>query len=287
MSTTTSGRRSSGKPKRIRPGAIVGQVVLVATSVIAIYPLYYMVVTALKNRQGYLSNQFLPPLSPTLMNIREALSNGDLITWALNSVIVTVCSVLLATAASIFAAYALARMNFYGRDAILNGTVSLMVVPPVVLVVPLFLLMVKANLINTLPSVIIIYAGLTIPLSVYLLTNFFRTLPYEIEEAARIDGCSTFGILWRIVLPLSAPALLTCIIVNPLWVWNELLIALVFLQSNQSRTLIAGLTLFKGQYTVNEPLVMSGALIATVPMLLLYLFGQRFFIRGLVAGSGK
>lgn len=226
-------------------------------------------------------------MRPTLVNLTEALGRGDLVTWIFNSVVVTVCSVLIATAVSVFAAYALARMDFYGREIILNGTVSLMVVPPVVLIVPLFLLMVKANLINTLPSVIIVYAGLTIPLSVYLLTNFFRTLPYEIEEAARIDGCSTFGILWRIVLPLSAPALLTCIIVNALWVWNELLIALVFLQSNDSRTLIAGLTLFKGQFSVNEPLVMSGALIATVPMLLLYLFGQRFFIRGLVAGSGK
>lgn len=286
MSTTIS-RRDAKKARRITPGVVAKQALLLGMSVIAIYPLYYMVITAFKSRKAYLDNQFLPPLRPTLANLTEALGRGDLVTWIFNSVVVTVCSVLIATTVSVFAAYALARMDFYGRDIILNGTVSLMVVPPVVLIVPLFLLMVKANLINTLPSVIIVYAGLTIPLSVYLLTNFFRTLPYEIEEAARIDGCSTFGILWRIVLPLSAPALLTCIIVNALWVWNELLIALVFLQSNDSRTLIAGLTLFKGQFSVNEPLVMSGALIATVPMLLLYLFGQRFFIRGLVAGSGK
>ncbi len=256
-------------------------------SVIAIYPLYYMVITAFKSREEYLNSQFLPPLRPTLESIREALGRGDLITWTINSVLVTVFSVLIATAVSVLAAYALARMNFYGRDAFLNGTVALMVVPPVVLVVPLFLLMVQAGLINTLPSVIIVYTGLTIPISVYLLTNFFRALPYEIEEAARIDGATTFGILWRIVLPLSAPALLTCGVVNALFVWNELLIALVFLQSNESRTLVAGLTLFKGQFSVNEPLVMSGTLIATVPMLLLYMFGQRFFIRGLVAGAGK
>jgi raffinose/stachyose/melibiose transport system permease protein len=255
--------------------------------VFALYPLYYMVITAFKTREQYLNSQFMPPFRPTLENVLEALSQGDLLTWILNSVIVTVSSVLIATAVSVLAAYALARMDFYGRDAFLNGAVSLMVVPPVVLIVPLFLLMVEVGLINTLPSVIIVYTGLTIPISVYLLTNFFRALPYEIEEAARIDGCTTFGILWRIVLPLSAPALLTCVVVNALYVWNELLVALVFLQSNESRTLVAGLTLFKGQFSVNEPLVMSGALIATVPMLLLYLFGQRFFIRGLVAGSGK
>jgi raffinose/stachyose/melibiose transport system permease protein len=226
-------------------------------------------------------------LHPTLQNLRDAIAQGDLLQWMLNSVIVTAVSVLAATAASVLAAYALARMRFPGRDTILSAIVSLMVVPPVVLVVPLFLLMVRVGLISTLPSVIVVYVGLTIPLSVYLLTNFFRALPYEIEEAARIDGCSPLGVLWRIVLPLSAPALLTSIVVNAFWVWNELLIALVFLQSNESRTLVAGLTLFQGQFQVNEPLIMTGALIATIPMLLLYLFGARFFIRGLVAGSGK
>ena len=286
MSTTSSaqGRRTS---RQFTLGGLLKQALLVAMSVIALYPLYYMVITAFKSREEYLNSQFLPPLRPTLDNVLEALSRGDLITWTFNSVVVTVSSVLIATAVSVLAAYALARMNFYGRDAFLNGTVSLMVVPPVVLVVPLFLLMVNVGLINTLPSVIVVYTGLTIPISVYLLTNFFQALPYEIEEAARIDGCTSFGILWRVVLPLSAPALLTCVVVNALFVWNELLVALVFLQSNDSRTLVAGLTLFKGQFSVNEPLVMSGALIATVPMLLLYLFGQRFFIRGLVAGSGK
>lgn len=286
MSTTSSaqGRRTT---RRFTLGGLLKQALLVAMSVIAIYPLYYMVITAFKSREEYLDSQFLPPLRPTLESMREALGRGDLIIWTINSVLVTVFSVLIATAVSVLAAYALARMNFYGRDAFLNGTVALMVVPPVVLVVPLFLLMVQAGLINSLPSVIIVYTGLTIPISVYLLTNFFRALPYEIEEAARIDGATTFGILWRIVLPLSAPALLTCVVVNALFVWNELLIALVFLQSNESRTLVAGLTLFKGQFSVNEPLVMSGTLIATVPMLLLYMFGQRFFIRGLVAGAGK
>jgi raffinose/stachyose/melibiose transport system permease protein len=283
---TRSSREGRGK-RILKVDAILKHAVLIAMSVVALYPIYYMVITAFKNREEYLSRQFLPPLHPTLQNVRAALSKGDLLQWMLNSTVVTTVSVLVAAAAAVLAAYALARMQFPGRDTILTGIVSLMVVPPVVLIVPLFLLMVQAGLINTLPSVIIVYVGLTIPLSVYLLTNFFRALPIEIEEAARLDGCSTMGVLWRVVLPLSAPALLTSIIVNALWVWNELLIALVFLQSNQSRTLIAGLTLFQGQFKVNEPLVMTGALIATIPMLLLYMFGARFFIRGLVAGSGK
>ncbi len=284
VAATQSSRKAKGASSL---GTVLSHAVLIAISIVALYPIYYMVITAFKNRQEYLSSQFLPPLHPTLQNLREAIAQGDLLHWMLNSVIVTAVSVLAATAAAVLAAYALARMQFTGRDTILSGIVSLMVVPPVVLVVPLFLLMVHVGLINTLPSVIVVYVGLTIPLSVYLLTNFFQALPYEIEEAARIDGCSPLGVLWRIVLPLSAPALLTSIVVNAFWVWNELLIALVFLQSNESRTLVAGLTLFQGQFQVNEPLIMTGALIATIPMLLLYLFGARFFIRGLVAGSGK
>lgn len=268
-------------------GDILKHAVLIAMSVIALYPIYYMIITAFKRREEYLSSQFLPPLNPTIRHMEEALLRGDLLQWMLNSAIVTAVSVVGSTAAAVLAAYALARMKFPGRDTILSGTVSLMVVPPVVLIIPLFLLMVRAGLINTLPSVIIVYVGLTIPLAVYLLTNFFRALPIEIEEAARLDGCTSIGVLWRVVLPLSAPALLTTTIVNALWVWNELLIALVFLQSNESRTLVAGLTLFQGQFKVNEPLVMSGALLATIPMLLLYVLGSRFFIRGLTTGSGK
>src|SRR3712207_5258242 len=159
------------RARRFTLGGLLKHALLVAMSVVAIYPLYYMVITAFKSRKEYVDSQFLPPLRPTLEPLLEALRQGDLVTWTLNSVIVTVCSVFVATAVSVLAAYAVARMDFYGRDAFLNGAVSLMVVPPVVLVVPLFLLMVNANLINTLPSVIVVYAGLTIPISVYLLTN--------------------------------------------------------------------------------------------------------------------
>ena len=190
MATTRSSRAGKGTP---RLGTILSHVVLIAISVVALYPIYYMVITAFKSREEYLSSQFLPPLHPTLQNLRDAIAQGDLLQWMLNSVIVTAVSVLAATAAAVLAAYALARMRFPGRDTILSGIVSLMVVPPVVLVVPLFLLMVRVGLISTLPSVIVVYVGLTIPLSVYLLTNFFRALPYEIEEAARIDGCSPLG----------------------------------------------------------------------------------------------
>jgi ABC-type glycerol-3-phosphate transport system permease component len=147
--------------------------------------------------------------------------------------------------------------------------------------------MVNIGLVNKIPSVIIIYCGLLIPFSVYLLVSFFRSLPPELFDAAAIDGCSNLDTFWRITLPLSTPAMVTLIVVNALFVWNELFIALVFLQGETVMTLMPGLTLFKGHFTVNEPLIMAGTLIATVPMILLYLFGQRLFVEGLVAGAVK
>jgi ABC-type glycerol-3-phosphate transport system permease component len=120
-----------------------------------------------------------------------------------------------------------------------------------------------------------------------MLTNFFKTIPFEIIESAVMDGASSFEILRKILLPLSAPALITMIVVNTLWVWNDLLVALVLLNKDELRTLMVGITVFGSRYNSDVPVAMAGMLMASVPMLLLYLFGQRYFIRGMVAGAVK
>jgi ABC-type glycerol-3-phosphate transport system permease component len=267
--------------------ALFKQVLLIGMCVLAAYPVYYMVVTAFKTREGWLHNQFGLPVPMTLANFAQALDQGRLLIWFRNSVLVTTAAILASTLVSALAAYAIARMRFRGRETYLNSMIALMVVPPAVLILPLFTLMVQIKLINTLQGLIIIYVGLLIPFSIYLLVSFFSGLPSELFDAAAIDGCSNFGILWRIVAPLSGPAFVTLVVVNALWVWNELLVALVFLQSEELKTLMPGLTLFKGHFSINEPLIMAGTLIATLPMILLYLVGQRFFIEGLVAGAVK
>jgi len=265
----------------------VAQVAMLAVAVLTIYPLYFIVITAFKTRQEYLTNQFLPPSDPTLENFRQAFRDGQLLTWVGNSVLITVASVIVAAIVSSLAAYPLARSRFPGRLPFIGLNIVLMVVPPVVLVVPLFLFFVNLGLVNSRLAVVIIYVGLLIPFSIYLLVNFFATIPRSLEEAARMDGAGQLRTLWSVIMPLSAPAVVTVVVVNAVWVWNELLIALVFLQDDNARTLTAGLTFFQGRFIQNEPLVMTGALIATVPMLLLYIVGQRFFIRGLTAGFGK
>jgi len=278
-------------PMRSRLGTFLAsipkQVILVFFSLVAIFPIYYMVVTAFKTRPNWLHNQFGLPIPFTFQNILDALNKGNIPLWFGNSLVVTVASLIVSTIVSALAAYALARFRFTGRDFYFNSMIALMVIPPAVLILPLFVLMVNIGLVNTLPSVIIIYSGLLIPFSVYLLVSFFRSLPSELFDAAAIDGCSNLDTFWRITVPLSTPALVTLIVVNALFVWNELFIALVFLQDERVKTLMPGLTLFKGHFTVNEPLIMAGTLIATIPMVLLYLFGQRLFVEGLVAGAVK
>jgi raffinose/stachyose/melibiose transport system permease protein len=147
--------------------------------------------------------------------------------------------------------------------------------------------MVNWKLINTYQGAIIIYVGLLLPISVYLLTNFFQTIPNEIVDAARIDGSSTFGIFWSIMMPLSAPAVLTLVVVNAMWVWNELLIALIFLQRDELKTLMVGIATMRSRNYIDIPATMAGLLVATIPILILYMVGQRYFIRGLVSGAVK
>ncbi|HZP82194.1 MAG TPA: carbohydrate ABC transporter permease [Chthonomonadaceae bacterium] len=272
---------------RFHPAAWLRQFLLIGATLLALFPGFFMTVTAFKDSRSYLDNKLGLPWPLTFSNFAEALHGGKFFGWFANSVIFTVGSVLLSTAIAVLAAFALARMRFAGRDALFSVNVALMVVPPVVMLIPLFQLFSDLELINTYPGVILLYAGLTLPFSVYLLTNFFRSIPTELIEAAVTDGASDLRVLLQIVLPLSPPALVTLVITNALWVWNELLIALVFLPSDDMKTLMVGLTVFRSRYNLDVPVTMAGMLLASLPMLLLYLFGQRYFLRGLTAGAVK
>jgi ABC-type glycerol-3-phosphate transport system permease component len=263
------------------------QAVLIVLSFVSLYPLWFVVQTALKTSTAYTADPTGLPGAPTLSNFMQLFSVMPFARWTLNSLLVAFLSVAAATLIAILAAYAVAFGRFIGQSAFLQANIALMALPPVALVVPLFTLMVRIGLINTIPSVILVYTGLLIPFSIFFLVNFFRELPHELIEAATIDGASPGRILTRIVMPLSFATTSTLVIVNAIWVWNELLFALVFLQDNQQRTLMAGLALFQGRYSTNEPLMMAGAFLSILPLVVLYLGSQSFFVRGMTAGIGK
>ncbi len=269
------------------PGDALKQGVLLLASFIALVPTLYMILTALKSDEEYAIDKLGLPDMPVLENFRAVLIDSPFAAWMLNSFILVVGSVLLSIIVSCLAAYAIARMEFKGRDTLLAMSTSLMAVPPIVMIVPLFVLYTQLDLISTYQGAIIIYAGLITPFSVYLLTTFFRTVPKELFESARIDGAGDFLILWRIVLPLSLPALVTLVVVNSLYVWNDLLIAIIFLQEDAKRTLMAGISVFQGRYNNQVPLTMAGMVIASAPMFILYVAFQKHFIRGLMAGAIK
>lgn len=266
---------------------IARQLLMILLTIISLYPVFFMIITALKSKEEYVYNKFGFPESVSWNNFIEVFVGKDFPIWFLNSVILTVGSVMLSLAVATLAAFALARFKFKMSESILGFIISLMVIPPVVMVIPLFILMVKISLINTYPGVIIIYAGLTLPFSIYLLTTFFKSIPQAIIDSAFIDGCSSFKTLTNIILPLSMPPIITLIVVNSLWVWNELMIALIFLQKDQLKTLMVGITVFKSRYNINIPLTMMGLVVITIPMVALYLFGQKYFVKGLISGSVK
>lgn len=272
---------------RISAGAVAKHTFLVLVCVASIYPIWFIVQTSFKTNQAYTLDPLGLPTRPTIGSFRQLLGSLPVLRWGMNSAIVTLASAAASTAVALLASYAFVFGKFKGHGVLLNANIALMVVPPVALLTPMFTLMVNLHLINHLPSVIIFYVGLFLPFSVFFLVNFLRTVPFELIEAAKMDGLSAFGTLRHIVAPLASPALFTLMLVNIIYGWNELLIALVFLQDDNSRTLMAGLAVFQGRYVTQQPLVMAGAFLSIVPILLLYVFGQRFFVKGLTAGIGK
>ncbi len=268
-------------------GSLTRQTLVIGATLLSLFPVYFMTVSAFKTKAEYINNKWGLPLSLNFANFNTALAGEKFFIRFANSTILTVGAVGLSLIIACLAAYAFARMEFPGKRTLYNVIRSLMVVPPVVMVVPLFVSMVKWHLINTYQGTILIYTGLLLPFSIYLMTNFFVTIPREIIESARIDGCSNLGVFWRIMMPLSAPAVITLIVVNALWVWNELLIALVFMQKDELKTLMVGIAAMRSRNYVDIPATMAGLLIATIPIVVVYMLGQRYFIRGLIGGAVK
>jgi raffinose/stachyose/melibiose transport system permease protein len=267
-------------------GKSAKQLILLAATLLALFPVYVMVSAAFKTQSDFLAHPWAPFVHPTLDGFDAAL-NDQFPAWFRNSAILTSSAVAMTLALAALAGWGFARWSFRGRETLLGVLVSLMVVPPVVLLVPLFVFGVQIGWISTFRLVILIYVGLMLPFSIYLLTNFFRTIPRSLIEAATLDGASSWDVFRRIVLPLSGAPLVTLAVVNLLWVWNELLIALVFLQDDSKKTLMVGITGFQSRYSLNVPVIMSGLTLATLPIVALYFFGQRYFQRGLVTGAVK
>ncbi|MEU3255519.1 carbohydrate ABC transporter permease [Streptomyces sp. NPDC006997] len=261
---------------------------LILAVVAALYlsPLLYMLVTSFKTPSdaGSTTPEWIP--SPATLNAyRDVLGATDspVLRWLLNSLVAASAHTLLVLVTATPAAYALARMRFRGRTVIFTAVVATLFVPPMVLLIPNFLIVNEFAWVDSLPAVIV--PGAASAFGVFFLRQFFLTLPGELEEAAEIDGCNRWQIFVRVVLPLTKPALVTLGMLSFLANWNDFLWPLYVLLSPEALTLPAGLANFQSANNIHYDLLMAGAVIASVPVLLLYVVAQRWVIEG-VSRSG-
>ncbi len=260
--------------------------VLLPLALLMILPLAWMVITSLETLNE--TRHFPPIVIPSGLqghNYTEVLRRAPFGWWMLNTVIVTGAVVVGNLLFCSLAGYAFARFKFFGRDVVFLLVLATLMVPFQVILIPTFVILRKLGLIDTLGALIL--PNLSGAFGIFLLRQFFRTLPIELEEAARIDGASRLGVLFKIVLPLSGPALATLAIVTFLWTWNDFLLPLVTIYSPNHMTLQLGLATFQGAHSTNTHLLMAANVMSLVPMLVLFLVLQRYFIRGIATTGLK
>jgi raffinose/stachyose/melibiose transport system permease protein len=255
---------------------------------IVMIPLYWIVVTSFKDQSAYFTqNPLALPSAPTFDNYKLVIQS-DFPRYFLNSVIVTVGTILPAVAISFMAAYAIIRGAGSRFLAGVNGLFLMgLAIPLQATIIPVYLLIIKMHLYDSLLAIILPSIAFSIPLSVLVLTNFIRDVPKELFESMRVDGASEWGMLRGLALPLTRPALVTVSIYNGLGVWNGFLLPLILTQSPNKRTLPLALWTFQGQYSVNVPAVLASVVLTTLPIVILYAIGRRQLLSGLTAGFSR
>jgi N,N'-diacetylchitobiose transport system permease protein len=270
------------------PQRIALSVVGVLVALAIVFPTYWMFVTSLRTPGEILSPKYdLIPTSFSFGNFATALGKDNFPTYLMNSLIVTVGSVLCALVAGTLAAIPLSRLRFTGRKSFLVLVMVAQLAPVSTLFIPLFLLMRDAGLLNTLPSLLLIYFATTLPFTVWMLYGFVNGIPYELEEAAMIDGCSQTGAFRRVTLPLLGPGLVTTSVFSFITAWNEYLFALVFIRDKPKETLPVWLASFRTAFATDWGGVMAASVIYAIPALVFFLLVQRKLVSGVTAGAVK
>ncbi|MEV4754410.1 carbohydrate ABC transporter permease [Micromonospora sp. NPDC049559] len=272
---------------RNRPGRWVVAIPMALLALATIYPLLFTANVAMKTRRDYILDRFSLTDALRWENISTAWNSVGMARYFVNSLLVVTSSVALLLLFGSMAGFALSQLRFRGSAALFLGCLAGLFVPFQVIMVPLARTMADGGLIDTYPGLVLVYVAQFLPFTVFLMTSYYRTIPPEIVDAARIDGNSVYGVYRRIMLPLGTPALLSVGILNALFCWNDVLMALVMMPSADHRTLMVGVTSLRGQYSDDIPTFASGVLIAALPVLVVYLFLQRQIADGVAAGSTK
>ena len=272
-------------PLSVRLSKYLGLLLLIVGGTL---PLVWIVLTSLKTgpELQQFPVQYLPA-HPQFGNYARVFSEQPFARFFLNSVVVSGVSTLLCVVVASLAAYALARLKLRGRGLYTTLVVVFSMFPVISLVVPLFKIMRGVNLLNSYPALILPYTALSLPVAILVLIAFFGGIPRDLEAAAMIDGCSRLEALWRVVVPLSAPGIVTASLLVFVNSWNEYLLALSFNTSREMRTIPVGVTFFQGEFAFPWPLISAAIVIAVVPLVLLIVVFQKRFVTGLTAGGVK
>jgi multiple sugar transport system permease protein len=260
--------------------------VLIPIAVAMVIPLVWMLVTSLQTLEE--TRHYPPTLVPSSLEFRnytDVLQQAPFTRWFLNTLVVTVVVVLANLVFCSLAGYAFARIRFFGRGVVFILILATLMVPFQVVIIPTFIIVKDLGLIDTLGALML--PNLVSAFGIFMLRQFFLTLPIELEEAARIDGASRLGILFKIVLPLSGPALATLAVIMFLWTWNDFLWPLITIYSESHMTLQLGLATFQGAHQTNTNLLMAANVMSMIPVLLLFFFAQRWFVRGIATTGLK
>ncbi|WP_046725135.1 carbohydrate ABC transporter permease [Streptomyces xiamenensis] len=260
---------------------------MAALALATIYPLLFTGNVAMKTRHDYVLDRFSPAPSPNLDNVAAAWTNAGMGRYVVNSLAVVTCAVVVLLLIGSMAGFALSHLRFRASRVLFLGCLAALFVPFQVIMVPLARIMADARLLDTYTGLILAYVAQFLPFTIFLMTSYYTTIPREIVDAARIDGNTPYGVYRRVMLPMGRPALLSVGILNALFCWNDVLIALLMMPSAEHRTLMVGVTSLRGQYADNIPVFASGVLIAALPLLVLYVFFQRQIADGVTAGSTK
>jgi multiple sugar transport system permease protein len=258
---------------------------LIAVSIVMVLPLAWMLLTSI---QTLPESRHFPPRLPSGIhweNYRDAVDTAPFGRWFVNTLVVSLCAVVGNLVFCSLAGYAFARIRFLGNTALFLVMLATLMIPFQVVMVPTLLIVRDLGLIDSLGA--LIAPNLVTPVGIFMLRQFFRTLPVELEEAATIDGASRLGVLVKVVLPLSMPILATLAVVTFLWTWNDYLWPLIAISSPDNMTLQLGLASFQGNHVTNWPLLMAATMLSQLPMLIAFFFAQRHFVRSLAFSGLK
>ncbi len=291
MSTITvryDGSRRRWRKRLERIGSTVAwHAVMLVVCAFVLFPIVMVVLGSFKTVDQFFDKPYGLPEAFEFFNYRKAWDEANIQTTLRNSAIATVVGVVVSTVLACLAAYGLARFRFRGRLGIRMLFIGGLVVPVQLIILPIFIMFRQIGLLGGLWSLIFVYCVFGIPLGVLVLSGFFAVLPKDLEDAARIDGASHFQIFWRIMLPLTRPAIAAVLILNGVWMWNDFFLGFILITRQDSMTLPVGIMAFRGTYSTEWGLIFASVTMSILPVVAAYLLLSRQFIAGLTAGSVK